>query len=328
MGIGSTTLAKFIQFHQEGIFDNVSSVMEIGSQEIFCEGEEKSLENLFNTFGVQDIPYEEITRMSLRGSAREVYEKLGWKYNCVDVDGNFGALVIDLNFEDVPDSHRGMYDFVTNFGTTEHIANQLNCFKVMHDLTKPGGYMYHELICSGMLNYGLVNYNPKMFWMLCKSNFYDYVGMWFSADTKNPEKLPENIIQMSRDIDDNVLNNFATQSSMIGVLVRKVFDLPFVAPLDGDLSGTTPGQKSRYWTVAMPNAYDKISHLRYQIAPKFPSDINLNLDEQVNVTRNQLQALHHELEEARSEIIAMKTSKFWKLRSEWFKLKKLVGINE
>ena len=38
MGIGSTTLAKFIQFHQEGIFDNVSSVMEIGSQEIFCEG--------------------------------------------------------------------------------------------------------------------------------------------------------------------------------------------------------------------------------------------------------------------------------------------------
>lgn len=288
MGIGASTLDKFVKFHQQGIFNQVSSVMEIGSQEIFCEGEETSLKNLFETFDIRDIPQEELIRMSLRGSAREVYEKLGWKYNCVDVDGKFGALVIDLNFEDVPDSHRGMYDFVTNFGTTEHIANQLNCFKVMHDLTKPGGYMYHELICSGMLNHGLINYNPKMFWMLSKCNFYDYEAMWFAADTKNPERLPENIIQMSREIDTDTLNNFATQPAMIGVLIRKVFDVPFVAPLDGDLSGTTLDQKSRYWTVSMPNAYDKISHLRYHIAPEFPTDIASNLDEQVNITRNQL----------------------------------------
>ena len=197
----------------------------------------------------------------------------------------------------------------------------------MHDLTKPGGYMYHELICSGMLNHGLVNYNPKMFWMLCKSNFYEYTGMWFSADTKNPEKLPENIIQMVRDIDSDTLNNFATQPTMIGVLMRKVFDVPFVALLDGDLSGTTPEQKSRYWTIAIPDAYERISHLRYQIDPELSDDISSNFEKESEIDRVELQALKNELEEAKAEINAMKISKIWQLRSQWFKLKQLFGVN-
>ncbi|NEQ87925.1 MAG: hypothetical protein F6K26_50530 [Moorea sp. SIO2I5] len=49
--------------------------------------------------------------------------------------------------------------------------------------------------------------------------------------------------------------------------------------------------------------------------------------------QNQLQQIHNQLNEAEAklkvinvEIAAMKTSKFWKLRSLWFKFKGFVGL--
>ena len=39
---------------------------------------------------------------------------------------------------------------VTNFGTTEHIANQLQSFKIIHDLAAPGALMLHVVPAGGM----------------------------------------------------------------------------------------------------------------------------------------------------------------------------------
>ena len=61
---------------------------------------------------------------------------------------------------------------VTNFGTTEHIANQLQSFKIIHDLAAPGALMLHVVPAGGMPTDGLVSYNPKFFWLLCRSNGY------------------------------------------------------------------------------------------------------------------------------------------------------------
>ena len=61
---------------------------------------------------------------------------------------------------------------MTNFGTTEHVANQVNTFGVIHDLTAPDGLMLHAIPMQGMLNHGLFNYTPKFFWMLGRSNGY------------------------------------------------------------------------------------------------------------------------------------------------------------
>jgi hypothetical protein len=75
---------------------------------------------------------------------------------------------LDLNFDGngIPTEHKGKYSLVTNFGTTEHVTNQLNAFKVIHDLTMPNGVMIHEVPAQGMFNHGLVNYNPKFFWVV------------------------------------------------------------------------------------------------------------------------------------------------------------------
>lgn len=45
------------------------------------------------------------------------------------------------------------------------------------------------------------------------------------------------------------------------------------------------------------------------------------------IASSAVQHLEKQLKDAREEIIAMKTSKFWKLRHRWFKLKKILGID-
>ena len=72
----------------------------------------------------------------------------------------------------MPAEFVGRYDVVTNFGTTEHVANQLQSFKIIHDLAAAGALMLHVLPAGGTPNHGLVSYNPKFFWMLGRSNGY------------------------------------------------------------------------------------------------------------------------------------------------------------
>src|SRR5262249_46465963 len=69
-------------------------------------------------------------------ASRHLHEKLGFKYDCVDIDGNFGSLTLDINFDSVPPAFRGKYDLTTNHGTTEHVLHQRNAFKMIHDFTK------------------------------------------------------------------------------------------------------------------------------------------------------------------------------------------------
>ena len=86
----------------------------------------------------------------------------------------------------------GRYDLVTNFGTTEHVANQLNAMKIIHDLTAVGGVMIHNVPLQGFMNHGLVNYNMKFFWMLARSNGYEWVLVNFMGE-QSADELPANI---------------------------------------------------------------------------------------------------------------------------------------
>lgn len=117
--------------------------------------------------------------------ARDFWLWLGFDYAAVDIDGSPGSIPLDLNYDSAPPGETGKYDLVTNFGTTEHVANQLNAFKLIHDLTRHGGLMVHQLAAQGMLNHGLVNYNLKFFWMLGRSNGYNFVFADFRQSPEN-----------------------------------------------------------------------------------------------------------------------------------------------
>jgi 2-polyprenyl-3-methyl-5-hydroxy-6-metoxy-1,4-benzoquinol methylase len=63
---------------------------------------------------------------------------LGFEHASIDIAENI-TIRLDLNNDRVPENFRGGFDLVINAGTMEHLANQENAFRAIHDLTRPGG---------------------------------------------------------------------------------------------------------------------------------------------------------------------------------------------
>src|SRR5256885_7367791 len=144
MGLGPPVLALYRQMKVLGAFEGIQSVMELGAQAAWCS-RPMLVKSLFEAFG-RSAPDGMLERLeNWKGSGRELHEALGFSYQCLDLDPSFGSIRFDLNLDGVPPEHVGRYDFVTNHGTSEHVLNQYNCFKVMHDFCRAGGLMIHAV---------------------------------------------------------------------------------------------------------------------------------------------------------------------------------------
>jgi len=71
---------------------------------------------------------------------RTYYKNKGLKYTSIDLNGYGESLMLDLN-EDI--NHEDQYDFVTDFGTLEHVEDFYMGFKNMDKLCKADGLMIH-----------------------------------------------------------------------------------------------------------------------------------------------------------------------------------------
>lgn len=79
-------------------------------------------------------------------TGKEHFENLGMTHTSVDLNGEDGALPLDLRCPEMFYDFRCKYDILTNLGTTEHvepIEKQYECFSIIHDVVKPGGIMIH-----------------------------------------------------------------------------------------------------------------------------------------------------------------------------------------
>jgi hypothetical protein len=110
------------------------------------------------------------------------YKALGFRsYTAIDINSKFGSLVMDLNL----DLHRdyqftNTYDLVTNNGTGEHLFNQYQVFKNMHDLAKVGGLMVHIMPFVNWINHGFFSFHPILYADLAAVNDYEVVRMTFA----------------------------------------------------------------------------------------------------------------------------------------------------
>ena len=192
--------------------------------------------------------------------ARDFWLSLGFEYTAIDVDGSPGSISLDLNYDHVPPELLGKYGLVTNFGTTEHVCNQMNAFKVIHDLAAPGGVMIHHLPAGGMLNHGLVNYTPKFFWYLARSNDYKWLYMSFQKSGHN-YPTPANLLDFTAPYDSSeTLRRYEMSDFSIVVALQKALHMPFVAPLDVN-TGTQTGDANlnrRYWSVFQPSLLEAV----------------------------------------------------------------------
>ena len=268
MGINASLLDTLLLLKSKNLIPNNKNVAEIGAQQLgssFLEAHEQ-LENFANVFGIKEpVPkfINNTKKITAHGGLEHLAEnapcsQVFWRwaefqYMSIDVDIQFNSIALDLNFDNLPRKLRNKFSLVTNYGTTEHIANQLNAFKVIHDLTALNGIMVHELPSQGMINHGLINYNPKFFWMLCRSNDYEVVNFSYNYNTLS-YAFPNNVSDFMDIFHHNskvLFKDIKVLDAGIQIILRKKHLSNYVPPLDVPTGAASAGPKftRRYWSV-------------------------------------------------------------------------------
>lgn len=111
----------------------------------------------------------------------DLLERAGIEYDAIDIADGYKTTILDLNHQSAPKHFVGKYDLVVNCGTTEHLLNQYNAFKVIHDSVKVGGYIFHSVPCVGYSNHGYITYTTRCFFDLAGYNEYEVADMWFEG---------------------------------------------------------------------------------------------------------------------------------------------------
>lgn len=159
--------------------------------------------------------------------AKRIYKALFnyRSYNAIDLlPPNEYRLQQDLN---LPFDLGMRFDVCINNGTTEHVFNQANCYKAIHDHTAPGGVMIHWTPCLGWVDHGFYNVQPGFFHDLATANAYEVLLAVLSSETMMvpmvPGQITSEIVAAYPDIRD----------SLACTVLRKTTDEPFHFPLQG-----------------------------------------------------------------------------------------------
>jgi SAM-dependent methyltransferase len=145
MGLSPGAIKLYLDLWQRGFFREVSSVCDMGSQELHLDL--PRFQGLVEGVGVPGYLPRAFAALgnwpgSPRCPARPFYELLGvTNYACVDLTGQYGAIRLDLNLPLVDRTLHDRFDLVTDHGTNEHAFNAAEAYRTMHRLCKPGGTM-------------------------------------------------------------------------------------------------------------------------------------------------------------------------------------------
>jgi hypothetical protein len=253
MGLGSFFLVDLIDLKRGGFLTGANKVIEIGAQQLADSflTSDSLLDEVFALFGRSrpDLgkPHGSFSMAEDAPSSRRFWTALGFDYAALDFDGHRDSIAIDLNRDSVPTQFVGAFDLVVNTGTTEHVANQDNTFRVIHDLTRKGGVAYHEVPAT-MTDHGLFNYNPRFFWKLRDANDYEVLSM--KVFTSGEEPVPPHIQENNERFGGGLSIGVSHLTSMsIRVSFRKRNRRPFGSPMDLP-DAMMPGRLKKLATAA------------------------------------------------------------------------------
>ena len=199
----------------------------------------------------------------------------GFPYTSIDIFERPHNMVVDLNFFSVPPEMKERYGLVLNFGTTEHVFNQANCFQVIHDFTAVGGMMFHQVPSTGCVDHGYFIYSPQFFVDIARSNGYDVIDIWCSGpggtntlfstikherDRMRDTSLPGNLVD---EWDRTIIPD-----SVVNVLVRKTRGGPFRLPLEVStaVSSTADAVSANYTTDDQAAVRSRIKELEGRLS--------------------------------------------------------------
>lgn len=179
----------------------------------------------------------------------ELFEAAGMEYESFDIASGYKTRIVDLNKAALPASLRQRFGLVLNFGTTEHILNQLNCFRVIHDATAVGGHIYHSLPAVGYVDHGYITYTGRCFFDVAGYNEYELIACWFDGPSggnsllQSFESYSSYFPALSKALNDlsqtehgRALKALRVPDIAINVVYRKVKDKPFWGALESSTS--------------------------------------------------------------------------------------------
>ncbi len=251
MGISLRELRRVLEHPQ--LQHRPLNLLDIGSQNLHGAGVQEIIDfvHLF-TDSVDKAQLQDYANLLSQGAevhptlggmngawAGDLIERVGIKYTAFDIFEGYGTTIFDLNEEDLYDPHRGAYDIVLNCGTTEHVLNQMNSFRVIHDATKVGGFIYNSLPMTGFLNHGYFNYNPLLFDELAQVNGYKIHRLTYNGP-HGSEPMYDILVaaygdRVPVDRADDLAREWAdtkAPTASLSILMEKTTDAPFRASIE------------------------------------------------------------------------------------------------
>lgn len=226
MGASLQNVETILEFEKSGIISSNGLIVEIGAQEFLHNFDKLQVRDVFSKYRSKNITLEEIDEICLDTYTSNLYEALGFSYQSFDIFLGRSTRKLDLNFDSAPLDFAGKADVVTNFGTTEHILNQLNCFKVIHDLTRVGGLMWHDLPASDYIGHGFFKYDPGFFLKLASINQYRILRWDFT------ESMSASFHSIPNSFFDLGFPRIESKVSAVHVILQKTKNNPFQIPVD------------------------------------------------------------------------------------------------
>ena len=159
------------------------------------------------------------------GPARALYYAIfdPASYTALDLDQGPRRFCFDLN---CPINLQQQFDCVINNGTSEHIFDQANVFRVMHDHTRPGGAIIHWTPSLGWPDHGLYNVQPDFFDLAAANGYEISLIALTDANTCFP-------LQRGHDLWRAIAEHPALSESAVCAVLTKRTDASFKSPIQG-----------------------------------------------------------------------------------------------
>ncbi len=160
------------------------------------------------------------------GPARALYKLIFSpnEYIAVDMDVGPRRICADLNR---PLRLGRQFDCVINNGTSEHVFDQAQTFKNVHDHTKPGGTMIHWTPCIGWTDHGLYAIQPSFLFDLARANSYEILHVEL-ANTDDDYPLSS-----GGAFREALMAKPSLANSQVCAVIKRTNAQPFQVPIQG-----------------------------------------------------------------------------------------------
>jgi SAM-dependent methyltransferase len=224
MGTSSDNLDKIRWLYDQNLFRMPAAIADIGCQQL-SHTRNDSVRTFARHFG-QPIDETMLSSFDHYSYMGDLYRAAGFDYISFDIVDAPYVFHFDLNADQVPEGLRGKYDIVINAGTTEHVLNQLNALKAIHDLAKPGGLIYSMFLLNGFGPHGLLRYCNRFVELLAAANKYEVI---FKDIHSNNQFRWRRQVGANKNADESV--EFSMDQCE-WVILKKTSNAPFSVVLD------------------------------------------------------------------------------------------------